>query len=230
MFRRLAQVAVILGASASCTTPTIDLSDPGKVSGYLMVFWDGEDNFIYYPYYLDPLVFELPRELADRVGAKTIRPGAIYTDGGSIPRSVRGWAGLSPWGYGPAYVVHDWLFVAHHCIVNGGTERHDPRDAKEVEKVKRVDFKTSADMLAAVIQALVDQNKVPKRDAAPKAIYSAVDSGIARSLWDSRDPKSCDPPDQKVLKEIATKLDRGARLAAVPDRPGGPVLVYQQRF
>ena len=118
-WKRIGLIALITGLCA-CATPRIELSDPGEISGKLMVFWDREDHFIYYPFYGDPLTYRLPRSVAEKVGVDTIRPGAIYTDGGSIPRAVRGVVGFSPWGYGPAYIVHDWLFVAHHCI------RRDP--------------------------------------------------------------------------------------------------------
>jgi len=223
-------LALLLGAAA-CTTPTIDPKDVGRVSGYLMVFWVGEDKFVYYPYYSDPLVFTLPNGLAARAGQKSIKPGVIYTDGGSIPKAVRGWTGFSPWGYGPAYIVHDWLFVARHCLLNDLVDRHDPRDRADVEKLRSVDFKLSADILAAVIQALVKQNKVPERGFAPAAIYTAVESRIARNLWDSRDPGSCSPPPQKVVKDIENRLRAGTLKAAGPPTDGsGPVLVYQQQF
>lgn len=224
----------MLGAAAACTTvPAIDPEDPGRVSGYLMVFWDGEDNFIYYPYYADPLTYTLPKALAERLGYDKIRPGAMFTDGGSIPQAVRSWTGLSPWGYGPAYIVHDWLFIARHCNRTGQTDRFDKRDRDEAHKVEAVDFQRSADVLAAVIQALVAQDKVPKRDFAPKAIYTAVDSGIARNLWDSNDPKGCNLPSAKVLKDIHDKLAAAGNRAFVllPGEPEGrSTLIYQQRF
>ncbi|ODT07850.1 MAG: hypothetical protein ABS58_05180 [Mesorhizobium sp. SCN 65-20] len=213
-----------------CVSPQIDPEDPGEVSGYLMVFWVGEDKFVYYPYYSDPLTYRLPASQAKRVGAETIRPGAIYTDGGSIPRAVRNWTGFSPWGYGPAYIVHDWLFIARHCILNNRVELHDRRDRAEVDKVRNVDFQLSADMLASVIQALVKQEKVPARGFAPSAIYGAVESGVARRLWDSRDPASCSPPSREVIAEIERKIRAGVERAVLPDTTGGPVLVYQQRF
>ena len=225
---------LMLGAAAGCTTvPAVDPDDPGQVSGYLMVFWTGEDNFIYYPYYADPLVYRLPRALAKRVGYDTIRPGAMFTDGGSIPRAVRGWAGLSPWGYGPAYIVHDWLFIARHCNRTNQTDRFDKRDREEALKVEAVNFQLSADLLAAVIQALVAQHKVPARNFAPQAIYSAVESGFAGSLWDSDDPKGCKLPSEAVLKDIHDKLAAvgGRAFAMAPgEKAGRATLVYQQRF
>ena len=96
-----------------------------------------------------------------------------------------------------------------------------------------MDFQLSADLLAAVIQALVVQDKVPKRDFAPKAIYTAVDSGIARTLWDSHDPKGCTLPSKEVLKDIHDKLAASGRkgLFTLSGETEGPTtLVYQQKF
>ena len=229
-WKRVAPWVVCAGLVA-CAAPRIELSDPGEISGKLMVFWDREDHFIYYPFYGDPLTYRLPRSVAEKIGVNTIRPGAIYTDGGSIPRAVRGVVGFSPWGYGPAYIVHDWLFVAHHCIRHGLEDRHDPRDRDEVETVRKVDFPLSADILAGVIQALVKQEKVPSRPLAPDAIYTAVDSAVARRLWNNPDPGSCRPVEQDVIAEIESKLrrDKSRRLAAEPD-VDGPVLIYEQSF
>jgi hypothetical protein len=229
--KRLVTVLAAALAVSSCVSPHVDVNDPGEVSGKLMVFWIGYDQFVYYPFYDDPLVYTLPRDLAEKLGTRTMRPGAIYTDGGSIPQAVRNVAGLSPWGYGPAYIMHDWLFVAHHCIVHDRVDKHDRRDREEVETVRKVDFGMSADILASVIQALVKQKKVPENALAPGAIYAGVDSVVARNLWDSRNPKSCDPPDAEVIRDIEDKLRDGARRAALPspgDRP--PLLVYQQDF
>jgi hypothetical protein len=235
MWRFARAVLGLLAAvvTTGCVTPQIDPDDAGHVSGTLMVFWVGEDNFVYYPLYkTDPLRYRLPKRLAQELGYDEIRPGIIYTDGGSIPPAVRGWAGFSPWGYGPAYIVHDWLFIAHHCIVLDRTEQHDPRDRGEVEKVRKVDFQASADILAAVIQALGKQGKVPTRNFAPKAIYTAVDSTIAENLWDTHKPEACSPPTHDEVVSIERKL-RGVRPFAAPGvAPAGPepVLVYQQSF
>lgn len=233
VFGKLTCLLLLLLGTGCATKATSDPNDPGKVSGYLMVFWDGEDNFIYYPYYEDPLVYTLPKHLAARVKFDTIRPGAMYTDGGSIPNAVRGWAGFSPWGYGPAYIVHDWLFIAQHCIQTKQVGRIDEKDAEEARKVEKVDFQLSADLLASVIQALVAQKKVPKRNFAPEAIYTAVNSGIAKNLWDSHDPNGCKIPDKKLIKEIHDKLVAagGRSIMRLSERETGrTVLVYQQKF
>jgi hypothetical protein len=198
----------------------------------LMVFWVGEDNFVYYPAKNNPLTYHLPASLQSRLGGiKSIRPGLHYNDGGSIPRFVRGLAGFSPWGYGPAYAVHDWLFAAHHCIETGQRDRLDKRDEVETAKVEQVDFPASADILAGVISALVVEDRVPKRPLAPGAIYTAVDSVVAKNIWEDKDPDSCKPVSEKDLEEIESSLKRGAlRTLGVVEGATPPVLVFQQEF
>jgi hypothetical protein len=227
--------ALVLAVLACCASPRIDPNDPGALRGQLMIFWVGEDRFVYYPAPEDPLVYELPSSLKATTGADSIRPGIIYTDGGSIPSAVRGWAGFSPWGYGPAYIVHDWLFAAHHCIVHARTDLLDPDDRDEADKVRKVSFPASADILAGVIEVLIRQKVVPRHGAAPRAIYSAVDSVIAKGLWDSRDPASCrQPTDVEVAKirraiDYQQRLAAGSRFAAPPKPPkDAAVMVYRQ--
>ncbi|TYR31945.1 hypothetical protein FY036_12690 [Mesorhizobium microcysteis] len=230
--RRTALFLICLFGLWGCSTPPprVDPNDPGIVSGKLMVFWDGEDRFVYFPYYDDPLVYTLPKHVAQRLGVTTIRPGAIYTDGGSIPRAVRGVVGFSPWGYGPAYIVHDWLFVAHHCIVHDGVGTLDRRDHDEAEKVRNVDFPMSADILGGIIQALIRQEKVPPRALAPDAIYGAVDSFVAKGLWDNDDPRSCKPVPPNVIAGIEESLRRPQFDGQPESGRVLPRLVYVQDF
>jgi len=215
----------------ACANPRIDLDDPGSLEGVLMVFWVGEDNFVYYPYNKNPLTYHLPKSLQARLGGiKTIRPGLHYNDGGSIPRAVRGVEGFSPWGYGPAYAVHDWLFAAHHCIETDQRDLLDKRDEEETAKVDRVDFRASADILAGVIAALVLEKRVPPRAVAPGAIYTAVDSVVARNIWEDENPKSCKPVSEKHLAEIERAMRRGALKTLTIQDARPPVLVFQQEF
>jgi hypothetical protein len=67
----------------------------------------------------------------------------MYTDGGSIPRFLWGVKGYSPWSYAPAYIVHDWLFEAHHC---GYTPDN------------RYSFEDSVAVLAEGLKAVMEQN------------------------------------------------------------------------
>ncbi|MER9426835.1 hypothetical protein NKI88_31180 [Mesorhizobium sp. M0317] len=214
----------------NCSTPRVDLKDTGSLSGLVMVFWVGEDNFVYYPFYKDPLVYHLPKSLSAKLGYDAIRPGLHYNDGGSIPRAVRGVEGFSPWGYGPAYVVHDWIFAARHCLGTGQSDRLDDRDELEAEKVKKIDFPTSADILAGVIGALVVEKRVPPRAVAPGAIYTAVDSFVARRIWDDEDPDTCKPVSEKHLKAIEAAISNKRLAISGIEGQEPPVLVFQQTF
>src|SRR5262245_66100345 len=74
-----------------------------ELSGTLLIQWSNETRFIYTPDERDPLLFQ-------RRDGREIRPGRIYTDGGSIPRISWGAKGFSPRGYGPANLLHCGLF------------------------------------------------------------------------------------------------------------------------
>lgn len=132
--------------------------------------WVAEDKFVFAPDPRNPLTFM-------RKNNTQIKPGIMYTDGGSIPKIVQPITGFSPWGYAPAYMIHDWIFTARHCIVDGLKDsRYD-----DVAKIK---FNESALILAEVIKTLVVAKQVPKNDFAMFAISNAVDSPVAKSLWD----------------------------------------------
>src|SRR5262249_41845045 len=60
-----------------------------------------------------------------------IVPEDMFTTGGSVPRVFCSIPGLSPWGLGPAYIIHDWLFFVHRCkriILACGDQHADPPD------------------------------------------------------------------------------------------------------
>ena len=172
-------------ALAACGGVRFDQQTAGKLDGRLFVMWVGEGSgsgdgkFVFVPAPHDPLRFTHARSDGT---TRTIRPGLMYTDGGSIPRIVQPFAGFSPWGYAPAYMIHDWLFFARHCIVNG-------KDEPRFDDVRDVNFDESAAILGQVIRTLIDSGQVAKNDLAPPAITGAVDSLVARKLWDS--PEGC---------------------------------------
>jgi hypothetical protein len=151
----------------------------GRLGGRVVTMWVGEDKFIYVP---APKGGWFYFETAQ--SGKLIEPGLMYTDGGSIPRFARAWQGFSPWGFGPAYVIHDWIFYGHHCVVDG---RNDGR----FNDVKDITFDESALILAQVIKTLVDHGQVPENAFATDIISNAVDSTVARALWDKGG--ACEP-------------------------------------
>lgn len=84
-----------------------------------------------------------------------------------------------PWGYAPAYMVHDWVFIAHHCLLDGSTENR-------FDQVRGVEFDDSAAILGEAIKALIKARQVAPDDVAPSAITAAVESVVAKNLWDEK--------------------------------------------
>jgi hypothetical protein len=152
-------------------------SSAGLFDGVATVEWAGEDYFIYRPG-KDPLSFQ---PSFWKGTTKRIVPKLMYTDGGSIPRFFWNIPGLSPWGFGPAYVIHDYIFTVHRC------GWYDP-------DVADIDFDKSAEVLAEVGKALIDLHYI-KHDALD-AIVWGVKTQYARTLWDTPgDPvKDCAKP------------------------------------
>ena len=155
---------------AGCSHITYEHTAKGSFEGSLDVRWIKPDRFIYIPSSDDPLRFTT----SDRT---VIKPARMYTDGGSIPRLFWGVPGYSPWGYAPAYIIHDWLFEAHHCAL---------------PDYKDVSFQDSARILAEGIKTLMENGVAPKDETTLWAIYEAVKTPIARSMWDK--PGSCTLP------------------------------------
>ncbi|MEI8717355.1 hypothetical protein [Mesorhizobium sp. ISC11] len=167
---------------AGCSSVDYQKLVTGQLSGSLFVMWVGEGNnsgdgnFLFVPDPRDPLIFH--RSDKGSPGS-TIQPGLMYTDGGSIPKIAQVFKGLSPWGYAPAYMVHDWVFIAHHCIVDGSTEYR-------FDQVRGVEFDDSAAILGEAIKALIKARQVAPDDVAPGAITAAVASVVAKNLWDEK--------------------------------------------
>lgn len=220
-------LTLTLGA---CAVFTYEGTAPGKLKGQLLVIWVGEDKFVYWPKTKDPLRFELGSALRAKLGIDTVRPGLMYTDGGSIPRPLRAFDGFSPWGYGPAYIMHDWIFAAHHCLVQG---RPDPQDLTEYGKVAKFGFEDSAELLAEVMKTLMVDNRVRTNAGVFNAISFGVDSVVAKNLWDATDPQSCEPVSAKHIADIEQTLRKGALKSFVvgsgaPKKP--PLIVYTQTY
>lgn len=141
----------------------------GKFEGSLQVRWIKPDRFIYMPDAADPLRFSTS-------DGRLIQPLMMHTDGGSIPRLFWSFKGYSPWGFAPAFVVHDWLFEVHHC---------------KPAAVQNMSFEDSARILAEGIKALMESGIAPRDQTTMWAIYEAVKSPIAKDVWDRTDP--CEP-------------------------------------
>ncbi|CAN7177312.1 hypothetical protein LJR009_000318 [Bosea sp. LjRoot9] len=164
-----------------CASAGLNYDDlpAGRFTGSLVVIWVGEGDssgdgrFLYVPDPRDPLTF-IRRDTG--VPGAAVRPGVMYTDGGSIPKLAQAFRGFSPWGYAPAYMIHDWLFVAQHCVRDGHT---DPK----YQKLKDVTFPDSAKIIGEAIRALVASRRVGRDDTAASLITTAVGTEFARQLW-----------------------------------------------
>jgi hypothetical protein len=130
--------------------------------------WSEPDLFELVPRTAQPFAFIRPN-------GERIEPTNFFTDGGSIPRIVSALNGrLSPWGYGPAYLIHDWEFDRHHC---GATKS----------------FNAVRDTLMEALKTLMT-TVVPRNLVAFDLIYAGVSSLIARRLWNNMPPACPIPP------------------------------------
>ena len=107
------------------------------------------------------------------------------TDGGSIPRILRAYKKASAWYYGPAFIIHDWIFVAFKCGIKPDNS---------------IGFEESADIMAEVMKTLTEVGftnaygklqKFPKAEDTIYAMHRAVTSGTAKKLWNDKDSVSC---------------------------------------
>jgi hypothetical protein len=106
----------------------------------------------------------------------------MYTDGGSIPRFAWGVPGYSPWGYAPAYIVHDWLFEAQHCGYAPDNE---------------YTFSDSVDVMAEGLKALMEASPEVRNYVLFDTVVAAVASPIAKRLWEKGE---CKAPAIKLQK------------------------------
>ena len=173
IFPRAASLLSIGMLCVACAPAFYERTGTGKFEGRLRLEWIEPDYFIYRPDPEDPLVYIA----ADHT---QVRPGLMFTDGGSVPRPFWSIPQLGPWDFGPGYIVHDWLFHQHHCKDPGW---------------EQVDFDRSASLLAEAIKTQMVNDG--KEDAAVAwAVYEAVRLPIARELWDHG---ACTRPPAKAL-------------------------------
>lgn len=144
----------------------------GSFVGRPTVQWNGMDSFLFLEDPATPFAF---RTASGRI----IRPRGIPTDGGSTPRLLHGLKNFSPWGYGPAYIIHDWLFAAHR---------------KSLAPDNDWSFEETATALAECIKTLMavgfqaansTTQKLEKAEDTLYLIYQAVRSSFALDIWNS---------------------------------------------
>ncbi|GAB6041449.1 serine protease [Endothiovibrio diazotrophicus] len=157
-----------LGVGAFANTPTMK--------------WNGFDNdrpsFVFVPNEINAFSFRT-------ASGRTIMPGLMNTDGGSVPLILHSLPKFSAWWYGPGYIVHDWMFVAHKC----GTMPDN-----------NISFEESATILAEALKTLMEvgfvdydgvRRMAPKSEDTLYLIYLAVRSKIAKGLWQDAASVTC---------------------------------------
>jgi hypothetical protein len=178
MLRSLFVAFLLVPFFVGCPAFVYQHTATGSFTGKLDVRWIEPDRFIYVPNTENPLRFTTSHGIV-------IQPDKMYTDGGSIPRLFWNIPGYSPWGYAPAYIIHDWLFEAHHC---------------ELTEYRDVSFEDSARELAEGIKTLMESGTAPRDETTLWAIYEAVLSPVAKAVWDQSN--ACDQPKVSVDRAI----------------------------
>jgi hypothetical protein len=162
-------MAILLPFASAAKAATYESFQIGKLEGKLIVQWIEPDLFIFLPDNAKPLSFT-------RSTGEKITPGRMLTDGGSIPRPLWILRSYSPWGYAPAFIVHDWLFNMKHCELSG---------------YDKYTYEDAASVLAEVMKTMMETKKVEVDKLTLVSMYAAVSSFIAKDLWDNG---KCTPP------------------------------------
>jgi hypothetical protein len=176
------QIVLVIAclAFAGCASQSYRDTASAKLAGSLDIRWVNNDYFLFLPNKDEPFT------LLRKDGTK-IQPGPMYTDGGSIPRLLWGIEGYSPWGYAPAYIVHDWLFQAQHC---------------GYEPDNMYTFEDSVTVMAESLKSVMEAAREFRNYFVFDSVVSAVGSPIARRLWEKGTCKA--PPFEiKAIPETA---------------------------
>jgi hypothetical protein len=191
--RLILAICVLLPFSLDgCAYVDYQNTGKGQFTGSLDVRWVKPDQFIYIPNKDDPLRFARPNN-------KVIQPEKMSTDGGSVPRIFWSVKGYSPWGFAPAYIIHDWLFEAHHCKLPGYQE---------------ITLDESALILAEGVKTLMEDGLAPRDETTMWSIHEAVRSPIAKAVWEA--PNECKagkeafaPPGSPPPGELIMRIELG---------------------
>ncbi len=183
-----AELQMELGGPARESFATLFLADlfysrlnSGHFEGVPTVTWNGFDPENDRPMF----VFNGTDFAYVTSNGRRIAPGKMDTDGGSIPKVLHAVGNFTPWNYGPAFIVHDWLFVAHKC--NAAPDND-------------IDFEMSARIMAEALKTLMEVGftnvdgqvqKFPKAEDTLYLMYLAVKTPFAKRLWDDTDSVRC---------------------------------------
>lgn len=155
-------IVILLVACTGCASAHYKKVDSGKLDGKIIVEWAEPDQFLFIPSETNPLTFK-------RSNGVVIQPGPMYTDGGSIPRPFWIFRNYSPWGYGPAFIVHDWLFVMQNCKKRGYEDWT---------------FEQAAQVMSEVMKSMMESGKFEFGSVfSVYTMHKAVKTAPARRSW-----------------------------------------------
>jgi hypothetical protein len=138
----------------------VEWDQQGEFHGPSTITWRAARDYLFRPDPANPFFFV-------RSNGQRIQPATMMTDGGSIPRLVWSVPDMDPWAYLPAYLLHDWLFTAHHCV---------PDQAGSFEDANTI--------LAEAIYTMMVTGMVGADWRKVEVIYQAVSSFVGRRVWD----------------------------------------------
>jgi hypothetical protein len=181
---RIITVAVTsVTALASCATQHYIHTKTGTLEGDLIVQWRKPDEFLFIPSVDHPLKFTRSRN------GDVIQPDRMWTDGGSIPRPFWVFKNYSPWGYGPAFIIHDWLFHMQDCRLPG---------------YDKYDLNTAATVMSEVMKTLIEDHEFNYGDKTSMyMMYKAVQTEPARKAWEDHD---CKPVPETVERSLPDEV------------------------
>ncbi|RNC82869.1 MAG: DUF1353 domain-containing protein [Phycisphaera sp.] len=113
----------------------------------------------------------------------------MYTDGGSIPRVFWSIPGYSPWGYAPAYIIHDWIFSVHQC-------NQPSLDYTNPDQQTTYDVFDAAQAMSEVLKTMREQD--PNVEITKLVLFTidrAVRTSRAQAAWNGE----CEDTDLKRL-------------------------------
>jgi hypothetical protein len=173
---------------SGCATYHYSHTPIGKLTGKVVVEWYKPNLFVYRPDATDPLTFL-------RSNGDIVKPERMLTDGGSIPRPFWVFKNYSPWGYGPAFVAHDWLFRIKNCNLPG---------------YKPYDLSDAARVMSEIMKTLMES---PGFDYGSKTsmylMYEAVQTPPAIEAWEHGACQNIDILKLPVSPDAVFHLDFG---------------------
>jgi len=164
----------------------------GELKGRVLVEWHRENGFIYRKTKTEgaPVKFRPSGWPTNEF----IVPDDMFTTGGSVPRVFWSVPGLSPWGLGPAYIIHDWIFEVHRC----------PNRWAAHPDVAKITFEESALILAQVGKSLIEAGLI-EHDMLEQIVWAVRTRYVRDKIWDQPGtPEECRVPDSPTRLRART--------------------------